>query len=178
MRTGDTKRGCRVRSFAPVSGAGARVLVLGSMPGAASLAAGEYYAHPRNSFWPLMLDIFGARGPLPYAGRLALLRRNGVALWDVLASCVRPGSSDAAIRRATAEANDIGGFLLAHPRISLVCFNGAKAEECYRRHVLPFLPPAPAGLRRRLLPSTSPAHASLSYAAKLRAWRRALLEGE
>lgn len=175
MKDTPRKRERSVRSFAPSAAADARVLVLGSMPGAASLAAGEYYAHPRNSFWPIMLELFGGGRPRPYAARLALLKRNGVALWDVLASCVRPGSADSSIKRASAETNDIRGFLLAHPRVEMVCFNGAKAEECFRRQVLPGLPPELARLEYRRLPSTSPAHASLGFAAKLLAWRRALV---
>ncbi len=162
-----------VRSFPPSAGRSARILVLGSMPGAASLRAGRYYAHPRNSFWRIMLDVFGPAGP-GYAGRLALLKRNGVALWDVLGSCVRPGSSDSAIRRSSIRHNDIAGFLSARPGIRRVFFNGSKAEECFKRYVLPGLPPRFSYLEYLRLPSTSPAHARVPYAAKLKAWRLAL----
>ncbi len=143
------------------------------MPGEASLRAGQYYAHPRNAFWLIMEDIFGPAGPV-YSRRLALLKRNGVALWDVLGSCVRPGSSDAAIRRSSIRHNDIAGFLSAHPGIERVVFNGSKAEECFRRRVLPDLPVRFSRLEYLRLPSTSPAYASVPYSAKLSAWRRAL----
>lgn len=161
-----------VRSFPPVVRRGARALILGSMPGAASLAARQYYAHPRNSFWRIIADIFAGGADLPYRARLRLLRENGFALWDVLGSCVRPGSSDSAI--TAPEPNGLPAFFKAHPGIKKVFFNGSKAEECYRRHVLPLLPPS-LELEYRRLPSTSPAHASLPYASKLAAWKAALL---
>ncbi len=165
-----------VRSFPAVAGRGARVLVLGSMPGEASLAARQYYAHPLNAFWRLAGDIFGAPRSLPYRARLRLLTSNGVALWDVLASCRRKGSSDSAIRRSSIMVNDIAGFLEKRPGIRKVLFNGAKAEECFRRYVLPGLRCA-ARLELARLPSTSPAYASMNYAAKLKAWRGALRSG-
>ncbi len=164
-----------LRSFPAVAGPGARILILGSMPGAASLKAGRYYAHPRNVFWRIILDIFRAQGDLPYRARLKLLKDNGIALWDVLRSCERPGSSDSAILLASIETNGFAEFFPRHPEITEILFNGAKAEECFRKYALPLLPPACAGLRLRRLPSTSPAHASLAYPAKLKAWRKALL---
>jgi len=164
-----------VSSFAPVENPQARALILGSMPGVASLTAGRYYAHPRNAFWRLMGDIAGARPDLPYEQRLACLRAHGLALWDVLASCHRPGSLDADIDPASVVANDFAGFLARHPQIRLIAFNGAIAEQSFRRHVLPGLS---AGVRGRLtltrLPSTSPAHAGMSYERKLAAWREVL----
>lgn len=158
-----------VRSFAPVADARARVLVLGSMPGVESLRAGQYYAHPRNAYWRLMGDLVGATPDLPYAQRTRRLRRAGIALWDVLAACVRNGSLDAAIDAQSIVANDVAGFLARHPRISHVFFNGATAERCFRVHVLPTLDGSDLRLQR--LPSTSPAHAALDYSAKRRAWR-------
>lgn len=165
----------RVRSFPPVAGRGARALILGSMPGAASLAAGRYYAHPRNSFWRIVSDVFSDGKPLPYAARLRLLKKNRLALWDVLGSCVRKGSADSAIRTGSARVNDILSFLGAHPGVRRVWFNGFKAEECFMKRVLPSLGPRSAGLKFGRLPSTSPAHASWPYARKLAAWRKALL---
>lgn len=162
-----------VSGFPPASGPRPRALILGSMPGAASLAAGEYYAHPRNSFWRILLSALGGGAGLPYSARLRLLRREGLALWDVLGSCVRPGSSDSAIERASMSPNDIAGFLLRRGTVKYVLLNGGKAAECYRRFVLPALPPGrrPKALR---LPSTSPAYAALPYARKLAAWKKAL----
>jgi TDG/mug DNA glycosylase family protein len=158
-----------VRSLPPVVAPGARVLILGSMPGAASLAAGRYYAHPRNAFWPIMGALVGAGPALPYPERLAVLTSAGVALWDVLATCRRAGSLDQAIRDEVP--NDLAAFLAAHPRLGLVGLNGAKAAASFRRHAGAALPPGVAAVT---LPSTSPAHAGLPFAAKLARWRAAL----
>ncbi len=164
----------RVQSFLPIADARARILILGSMPGKASLAAGQYYAHAQNLFWHILGEVTGAAPSLPYAARARALKSSGIALWDVLASCAREGSLDSAIDDASISANDFALFYRAHPRIAQVFFNGAKAEACYRKHVLPSLAdkPAPASLRR--LPSTSPANASMSRAYRQRAWRQAL----
>lgn len=150
------------------------MLILGSMPGKASLAAGQYYAHAQNLFWRILGDITGADPASPYVLRARALKSCGIALWDVLASCVRAGSLDSAIDDATVRANDFAAFYRAHPRIAQVFFNGAKAEACYRRQVLPSLAAGPAALNCRRLPSTSPANASMSRAYKLRVWKLAL----
>jgi double-stranded uracil-DNA glycosylase len=163
-----------VRSFAPIEDAMSRVLILGSMPGKASLAAGEYYAHPQNLFWRILGEITGAAPSLPYAARARTLKSRGIALWDVLESCAREGSLDSAIDDATIRANDFTSFYRAHPRIAHVFFNGAKAETCYRKHVLPALGDAPAPPGYHRLPSTSPANASMSRAHKQRVWKQAL----
>lgn len=160
-----------VQGFGAVADARARVLVLGTMPGAVSLAAGRYYANPRNAFWPIMAELYGIDAAAGYDARLAQLSDAGVALWDVLAQCERPGSLDSAIVADSARANDFAGFLQAHPGIVRIAFNGAKAAALFRRHALPAL----AGVGRPLdyvsLPSTSPAHAAQPFAAKLAAWR-------
>lgn len=162
-----------IRGFPPIARRGARVLVLGSMPGVASLAAGEYYAHPRNQFWRIAGELYGFDPAAPYARRKAALTAAGIALWDVIGSCVRPGSLDAAIDDDSIVANDFAAFLAAHARIERVCFNGRKAEAAWRRHVEGTLPPGrkPETL---LLPSTSPAHAGMSYLRKLQVWRSAI----
>lgn len=162
------------RGFAPVVGGSPRVLVLGSLPGATSIAAGQYYAHPRNAFWIIMGEIAGAGPGLPYAERCARLVAGGIALWDVCAAARRPGSLDSAIDPASVEPNDFAGLLAAHPAIGHVAFNGAKAAELYRRLVQPSLVGAPGGLPQLVLPSTSPAHAGRSLESKLAAWRAAL----
>ncbi|MCQ9376715.1 DNA-deoxyinosine glycosylase [Methyloversatilis sp. XJ19-49] len=163
--------GTRIRCFAPVADpATARVLILGSMPGAASLDANQYYAHPRNQFWSIMGALFGAHPALPYTERLAMLTGAGLALWDVLSSCERRGSLDSAIDLRSAQANDFAAFLGRHTGIRRVLFNGALAEACFRRDVMPHVRP----LDMLRLPSTSPAHAGLSAADKLLAWRTAL----
>ena len=143
------------------------MLVLGSLPSAASLRAREYYAHPRNAFWKIMQVIVGATGD--YAARCRALEERGIAVWDVLQSSVRPGSLDVDIDVASAVPNDFAGFFASHQRVRLVCFNGRKAQDLFRRFVQPELPREPP--RSASLPSTSPAHASLTFAGKLDAWR-------
>lgn len=160
----------RVRSFPPIENARARVLILGSMPGGASLAASRYYAHPQNLFWRIMDDLLGAGPGLTYAARTRLLKANGIALWDVLESCVREGSLDSAIEEASIAVNDFASFYRTHPRIERVFFNGARAEAAYRRYVVPALAPDALDLEYARLPSTSPAHASLSFSQKRAAW--------
>ncbi len=154
-----------------VAAADARVLVLGSMPGTASLTAQQYYAHPRNAFWPIMGAIAGAGPQLPYLQRLPRLTDAGIALWDVLAHCVRDGSLDARIDPGSIVVNDFDAFLAAHPRITLVALNGGTAARMFARHVAP-------SLRRYVttttLPSTSPAHAAMRLEEKLAAWRSAI----
>ncbi|SDX17154.1 hypoxanthine-DNA glycosylase [Lysobacter enzymogenes] len=161
-----------VRSFPPMEVPGARALILGSMPGAASLAAGRYYAHPHNRFWPFMGELVGAGPELDFAQRVEALAAAGIALWDVLAQCEREGSLDSAIRDDTAVANDIPGFLARHRQVGTILFNGAKAEQAFRRFVAPTLARPDLSLIR--LPSTSPANASQGAAMKLAAWREAL----
>ena len=154
----------------PGDDAAGRVLVLGSMPGTISLRQGRYYAHPRNAFWPIAAEILGFDPALDYALRLERLTQAGVALWDVLQGCEREGSLDADIRNAVP--NDFAGFLRAHPQLRRVCLNGGKAASLFRRQVLPSLPAALADPLVCLdLPSTSPAHAAISYEQKLAAWR-------
>lgn len=162
-----------IQSFPPIAAPGAHVLILGSMPGAASLAAGQYYAHPRNAFWAILGTRFGFPADAPYAVRVAALQVAGVAVWDVLQSCVRPGSLDTAIERSSEVPNDIAGLLARQAGIRCVGFNGGTAEAAFRRHV----PAATvAGLRLLRLPSTSPANASWSFERKLAAWSAAFEE--
>ncbi len=158
--------------FAAVSDPSARVLLLGSLPGAMSLEHRQYYAKPQNAFWRIMGSLFGAGPELPYAQRLQALMQAGVALWDVCASAHRIGSLDSAIQHHAA--NDFETFFLAHPNIKLVCFNGQKAAALYRRSVYPSLRPAMQNLKTRVLPSTSPANAGLGYEEKLRRWSEGL----
>ena len=162
------------RSFPPIANPDATILILGSMPGQASLAANAYYAHPRNAFWPIMAALLGFEANTDYPQRIAALKAARIALWDVLHSCNRPGSLDADIAPDSLVANDLPGFLQQHPAIRRVFFNGAKAEACFRKHIALSLA-APA-LQCMRLPSTSPAHAALSFERKLAAWRVILAE--
>jgi TDG/mug DNA glycosylase family protein len=159
------------KGFPPLARRDARVLILGSMPGAESLRRRRYYAHPHNQFWPILGALLGFDTALPYARRVAVLKSRGLAVWDVLERCQRPGSLDTSIVRGSEVANDFRTFLKTHPRIRAVFFNGSKAEQAFRRHVLPRLAGAklPHFIR---LPSTSPAHAGMNRQAKLAAWRR------
>ena len=161
----------RVRSFAPIAGRNARVLILGSMPGRASLQAGQYYAHRHNAFWRIASELLQFDPGAPYRERARALRSARIAVWDVLHSCVRPGSMDAMIDRDSETANDFRKFFSRHRGITHVFFNGAKAEASFRRHVLPGID---VPLRYKRLPSTSPANASVPWRQKLAAWRAIL----
>lgn len=162
----------RARSFAPLVGAAPRLLILGSLPGRASLLAGEYYAHPRNLFWDVIEDALGVPRSMPYAQRTQALIARGIALWDVVQDAHRPGSLDASIELATARHNDIAALILRLPALRAVAFNGATAARLFTRQVLPQLGERADTLDQLPLPSTSPAHAGLSKDAKCEAWRR------
>jgi TDG/mug DNA glycosylase family protein len=162
-----------VHSFPPISDAGSRILILGSMPGKASLRAGQYYAHPRNAFWKIMSTLLQIDAAEPYESRVAALRQHGISLWDVLKSCTRESSLDSDVVESSIVVNELPGFLRGHPRIHTVCFNGAKAEGIYRKRALPGLTGI-GELTYHRLPSTSPANASVLYPRKLAAWRAAL----
>jgi hypoxanthine-DNA glycosylase len=155
--------------FEPVERSDARVLVLGSVPGVASIEQQRYYAHARNAFWPMMEMLLGDGSSLDYPARLDLLIDSGVALWDVLASAMREGSLDSAIIAGSEVPNDIVGFLDSHPYITHIFFNGAKAAVSFQRHFGKRIIPGRVQLVQ--LPSTSPANAAMNFDAKLQAWR-------
>ncbi len=171
--TATTPERVLLRGMPPVGTPDARILILGSMPGAASLGAARYYAHPRNAFWPILTQLFGWPDGLDYAARLEALRKRRVALWDVVHECVRPGSLDSSIDAASVQANDLPAFLAAHPHIVRICLNGTAAHTLFRRHVLA-RHALPGDIELLRLPSTSPAHAAMTMQAKLSAWRDAL----
>lgn len=168
-----------IRSFPPIVDANATILILGSMPGVMSLQQQQYYAHPRNAFWPIVAEIAGFDRAAPYAVRIDRLRQSGIALWDVLHACLREGSLDADIQKDSIVPNNFADFFIAQPRIRRVFFNGAKAEAVYRQQVLPLLAQREierddilySHLQYTRLPSTSPAHAAMSRPLKLAAWR-------
>ncbi|MDE2143817.1 MAG: DNA-deoxyinosine glycosylase [Elusimicrobia bacterium] len=156
----------RKKAFPPVLGRKPRVLILGSLPGDASLKLRQYYGHPRNRFWELVGAALGEDlRSLPYAKRLRRLKARGVALWDVIESGRRAGSLDSAIRDEAP--NDIYRFI-TKTGVRAVFFNGRKAESSFRRHV----DPPPENVALITLPSSSPAHASVPWSRKLAAWKR------
>ena len=159
----------RIRSFDPVASKNARVLILGSMPGERSLVAAEYYAHPRNAFWKIMQEVAGVDSAASYEQRLRSLRARGIALWDVLHSCYRKGSLDAAIKNGSVKVNNLDALFRRHPRIRVVLFNGGTAERYYKRHVLPAI--KDGKIKHIRMPSTSPAHAAVSLKQKTMVWR-------
>ena len=152
-----------LQGLPPVIGRHARLLVLGSFPGAASLAARQYYAHPRNQFWPLLSALLDEDlSQLGYVQRLQRLRAHGVGLWDVIAECRRDGSLDSAIRDA--RYNDLASLRRRAPQLLAVAHNGG--ESARTMHIT-----AGLGLAVYRLPSSSPANASWSFERKLAAWR-------
>jgi len=170
-----------LRGLAPVVGRAPRVLILGSMPGAASLSEQRYYAHPANLFWPLMADVLCEPLPAEYAERLEMLKRRGIALWDVVGECRRSGSLDSAIVASSVVSNDIPALVSRCPSLRAVFFNGATAERLFLRHFKTLvqeapvqIAPTPTATIQTLcydrLPSTSPANASQSRALKRAAW--------
>ncbi len=160
-----------LRGFPPIIDEQATTLILGSFPSAQSLVAGQYYANPRNAFWTITGELFGFGATAPCDRRLAELQSHGIALWDVLHTCRRSGSADAAIDPKTLVVNDFGELFADYPSITAVYFNGVKAAELYRR-----LASAPDEIQYHRLPSTSPARA-MRPGDKLAAWARALGAG-
>lgn len=147
----------------PVTGPEPRILILGSFPSVLSLEHSEYYGNPKNRFWAVMEHVLAVPADLPYAERTHLLTQRGVALWDVVASCERPGSADSRIRNPVP--NDLAGFFYGHSTLRLVALNGTAASEIYHR--LAEIP----GLASVTLPSTSPANAAMAFPEKVRRWQ-------
>ena len=161
-------------SFPAVAAKDARLLILGSMPGVASLKQHQYYAHPRNAFWPIMVQIFDFENNANYQQRCDNLVTNQVALWDVLKMCRRPGSLDQHIDKDTIVINDLSEFLTQHQGIELILFNGTTAANLFKRHVTPTLTVDQKNIPQVRMPSTSPAHASVSFAQKLAHWQQVI----
>jgi|TARA_B110000091_G_scaffold47679_1_gene52175 TDG/mug DNA glycosylase family protein len=148
----------------------AKILILGTMPGQKSLEENQYYAHPRNSFWPIMFKLLKTDSDLSYDDRKKLLIRNNIALWDVLKSCYREGSLDSDIEQSSIETNDFKRFFSIHKRVAVVFFNGAKAEQLFKKNSLKKLKHAQQELYFFRLPSTSSAHAARTFEQKLLQW--------
>lgn len=161
----DTQRPV-LHGLSPITGPAPRILVLGSFPSILSLGHSEYYGNPRNRFWAVMERVLDIPAGLPYAERTRRLTQRGVALWDVVASCERPGSADSRIRNPVP--NDLAGFFYGHSTLRLVALNGTAAARLYHRFAeIPGLPSI-------TLPSTSPANAAMGFEEKVRQWSAAL----
>lgn len=157
----------RISSFPPVIDEDSKILILGSVPGVKSLEMQQYYAHPQNKFWTIIFEIFGEEFTSDYLKRLEVLKKNKIALWDVIDSCERKGSLDSAI--INEEANEIKKLLLLHPNIRAIFCNGQKSYKNLQKILgkdfdLPII----------VLPSTSPANAGIKYADKVLSWRKLL----
>ena len=160
--------GARLQGLPPVIARHSRLVVLGSFPGVASLQLQQYYGHPRNHFWPLVGALWGVDlVALPYARRLAEVRRRGLGLWDVYAGCRRQGSLDSAIEEP--EFNDLASLRRRAPALQLVAHNGGESARAMRQVQA-------LGLPVVQLPSSSPANASWSFERKLAAWRAAFTQ--
>lgn len=159
----------RISSFPPIVDEASRVLVLGTMPGAESLRQRRYYAYDRNHFWAVVFALYGLPRPDDYDMRIAFLHEKHIALWDVLESCERQTSADSEIKNAVP--NRIPRLLCEHPEIHAVFTNGKGAEKLYKRFIQPNLI-RPVNLL--VLPSTSPAHAAMSFDQKLAGWQKLL----
>lgn len=155
-----------LRSFKPVADRQSRVLILGTMPGPVALRRRQYYGFPGNHFWPILQGLFGQGGRLlSYPQKIRLLKENRIALWDVIASCQRVGASDSAICCVTP--NQIPELLQRYPNIRKIFLNGRTAERLFKLHFGDSI-----RLPVRRLPSTSPAHAAISYKEKLKRWKQ------
>jgi double-stranded uracil-DNA glycosylase len=150
------------RGLLPVTGPEPLILILGSFPSVLSLAHDEYYGNPRNRFWAVVEELFSIPSDLPYPERTRRLTQEGIALWDVVSTCSRPGSADSRIRNP--EPNDIAGFIREHPSVRLIALNGSTAGRLYHRFAE--VPGTPAVI----LPSTSPANAAVTFPEKVKAW--------
>lgn len=157
------------QSFAPLAGAGRKILILGSMPGVKSLQEQEYYAHPQNRFWKLLALLLNEPAPQDYAAKKALLARHGVALWDTLGLCEREGSLDSDIKNEIP--NDVLGLLAQYPSVRAIFCNGGKAGAAFKKYFARSLPP---GVEVFYFHSTSPANARMDLAALAAEWGKIL----
>ena len=152
-----------LQGLGPVVDANTRLVVLGSFPGVASLAAQQYYGHPRNHFWPILAAIWNVDlVVLTYEQRIDTIRARGLGLWDVYARCEREGSLDSAIERA--QFNDLASLKTHAPQLQAIAHNGGESARAIKHT-------QSLGVAVHRLPSTSPANASWSFARKLVAWR-------
>lgn len=161
-----------IASFSAIAKPNATTLILGSIPGAASLRAGQYYAHPQNQFWKIICQLTGIPADTDYENRIKAITDIGFALWDVVKTCERQGSMDSQIINTTIIVNDFAKFFQSHTNLRRVFFNGGTAEMTFQKRVLPYV--GNFALSYQRLPSTSPAYASRSFEQKLAAWHQLL----
>lgn len=152
--------------------ADAQILILGSLPGVASLQAAQYYAHPRNQFWPLLQQLFGIDASQSYDDRIAALQQQRLALWDLIGAAERPGSLDSAINTASMQLNDFSTLLQDLPALKAIWLNGGTAAKAWQKRVKAGLN-LPVTVQVFTLPSSSPAHAALRFTDKLQHWQHA-----
>ena len=153
----------RITSFPPIISETSRILILGSAPGVKSLQMQQYYAHPQNQFWKILFHLFDEEYSVDYDSRKALLFKNHIALWDVIDSCEREGSSDAKIRNE--EHNDVLQLVTDFPNITAIFSNGQKSSKEARKML-----GAESQIPFHVLPSTSPLH-TIPFDKKLEAWK-------
>lgn len=154
----------KIYSFPALSNPEASVLLLGTMPGVKSLEINQYYGHPQNNFWKLITQVFEEESTTNYVQKIEMLKRNKIAVWDVLQACERQGSLDSAIMKEVP--NDFTNFLNEHPNIKIIAFNGQKAAAFFKKHVR-----LSKEYELITLPSTSPANAGKSFEQKLNEWK-------
>jgi TDG/mug DNA glycosylase family protein len=167
MRSSAAEAAPRLVGLPPIVNERSRVLILGSFPSEASLLAQQYYAYPRNQFWPIMQELFDVDRFAAYEDRVSGLLANGIAVWDVIHECTRVGSADSTIKED--QPNSLLELLRTHSLIGHVAFNGSKSEETAIKNVSEIFE---SGVVCQRFPSTSPANATLSLAAKVAAWAR------
>jgi len=162
-----------IHSFPPIVSSKSRTLILGSMPSKVSIELNQYYGHPRNNFWKFIQECIGVSRDLDYTERVIQLKSHSIALWDAVKICTRTSSLDSDIIDSTVKANAFNELFKKYPKINKICFNGAKSESIFFKHVMPTLAKKEI-LKFIKLPSTSPANASIPLEKKLNDWKAAL----
>lgn len=160
--------------FTAIADSNAKMLILGSMPSVQSLQQQQYYAHPRNAFWPIMARLFEFDLNLDYSTRCQKLQQHNIAVWDVLKACQRQGSLDQSIDTSSMVVNDFNTFFQHHPTIQHLFFNGGKAEQVFKQRVFRNVNKPFKSHSQTRLPSTSPAHAAMNFDQKLHCWQQLL----
>lgn len=156
-------------SFEPLIDKNTHTLIIGTMPGVASLAAKEYYANPRNVLWQIISELFNDGKTFEnYDDKKNCLLRNGIGLWDSLQNCNREGSLDTNIKDAVP--NDFETLLVQYSHVKKLLFNGKKAYELFKRFHGGIL----ENVTCFIMPSTSPANASVPRQIKSEQWKNAL----